>query len=92
MYSDSTLAGRERLSVINQFIRESQNISFSGTWALLVDWSKVHPYNHQAFINEPSLYEGPVANYLNSVSYNFYRIPYIMANCVIELYNYFIKL
>ena len=67
-YTERDMAQRERLANISRYIRESQNTSFSGTWALLVEWSNVHPYDHQFFFNNPSFFEGETADFLNSVS------------------------
>ena len=59
---------RNRLDIISEYIRESQNTNFIGKWALLVEWSDVHPYDHQFFFNFPSFFEGETAEFLSSVS------------------------
>ena len=59
---------RKRLDIISEYIRESQNTTdFTGKWALLVEWSDVHPFDHQSFFNSPSSFEGVTAEFLNSV-------------------------
>ena len=57
-----------QLNIISEYIRESQNTNFTGKWALLVEWSDVHPFDHLSFFNSPSSLEGETAEFLNSVS------------------------
>ena len=58
---------RNRLDSISEYIRESQNTNFTGKWALLVEWSDVHPFDHLSFFIFPFLFEGETADFLNSV-------------------------
>ena len=60
--------GRNRLDIISEYIRESQNMNFTGKWALLVEWSDVHAFDHLSFFNSPSSFEGETAEFLSSVS------------------------
>ena len=59
---------RNQLDIISEYIRESQNTNFTGKWALLVEWSDVHPFDHQSFFNSPFSFEGETAEFLSSVS------------------------
>ena len=56
------------LTMISRYIDNSQNTTFSGTWALLVDWSNVHPFNHQTFVDSPFRFQELTARFLNSIS------------------------
>ena len=58
----------ERLEMINQFVRESQGVNFTGTWALTVEWNKVRSYDQVDFNANPSSFEGETAEFLKSVS------------------------
>ena len=60
--------GRNRLDIISEYIQESQNMNFTGKWALLVEWSDVHAFDHLSFFNSPSSFEGETAEFLSSVS------------------------
>ena len=66
VFSESLASGQ--LEIINEYIQTSEGTNFTGKWALLVEWSGVHPYNHQSFINSPSSFERDTADFLNSVS------------------------
>ena len=57
-----------QLDIISEYIRESQNTDFIGKWALLVEWSDVHPYDHQFFSFFPFFFEGETADFLNSTN------------------------
>ena len=62
----ATEEGNQR-DIISEYIRESQNTDFIGKWALLVEWSDVHPYDHQFFSIFPFFFEGETAEFLSSV-------------------------
>ena len=59
---------RNQLENISEYIRYSQDNNFIGKWALLVEWSDVHPYDHLSFSRFPNEYERETAEFLNSVS------------------------
>ena len=62
---------RNQLDIISEYIRESQNTNFTGKWALLVEWSDVHPFDHLSFFNSLSSLEGETAEFLSSVSQQY---------------------
>ena len=75
-------SGNNQLEIINEYIRESQSTDFTGRWALLVEWSDVHPYDHQYFVNFPFFFQGETADFLSSVSqYCVNVIPFIIHSC-----------
>ena len=59
---------RNQLENISEYIRYSQGNNFIGKWALLVEWSDVHPYDHLSFSRFPNEYERETAEFFNSVS------------------------
>ena len=62
---------RNQLDIISEYISKSQNTNFTGKWALLVEWSDVHPFDHLSFFNSPSSFEGKTAEFLSSVSQQY---------------------
>lgn len=68
VYTENSMAEIERLNFISQFIEDSQCVNFTATWALVVEWEEVHPFDHFAFVQSPSSFEGETAEFLNSVS------------------------
>lgn len=79
-YQINSLARGQQGSInkINEFIRNSQNESFNGTFALLVDWDAIHPAGFEEFVRNPSVFSTATANFLNSVSEISTKYMYIM--------------
>jgi hypothetical protein len=44
--ADNPLA-EANLAQVNSFIEYKQNISFSGTWMVVIEWKDMHPYPHR---------------------------------------------
>ena len=83
VFSSGVESGNNRLQIINEYIRESQSTDFTGRWALLVEWSDVHPYDHQYFFNFPFFFQGETADFLSSVSqYCVNVIPFIILSII----------
>ena len=66
--TDNTIAEQAVLSPINEYIRDTQGVNFTGTFAVVAEWDRVHPYNHARFFFSPESFEGITAEFLNSVS------------------------
>ena len=83
VFSSGVESENNRLEIINEYIRESQSTDFTGRWALLVEWSDVHPYNHLNFVNFPFFFQRETADFLSSVSqYCVNIIPFIIFSII----------
>ena len=83
VFSSGVESENNRLEIINEYIRESQSTDFTGRWALLAEWSDVHPYNHLNFVNFPFFFQGETADFLSSVSqYCVNIIPFIIFSII----------
>ena len=64
---DGNPAAETVLSSINEYIRNTQNVSFTATFAVVAEWRAVRPFDQQQFNSFPSMFEEDSIEVLNSV-------------------------